>query len=74
MHENEQGGRIEEVIAPVVTHHGLALVDVEWRGDGRRGILRVFVDKAGGVGIDECGRLSRHSSLHGATRSWHLPA
>jgi ribosome maturation factor RimP len=55
----EQGARIEDVIAPVVRQHGLMLVDVEWRGDRRRGILRVFVDKAGGVGIDDCGRLSR---------------
>jgi len=51
--------RIEGTVAPVVRHHGLTLVDVEWRGDRRRGILRVFVDKAGGVGIDECSRLSR---------------
>ena len=57
--EDEQGVRIEDVIAPVVRQHGLMLVDVEWRGDRRRGILRVFVDKAGGVGIDDCGRLSR---------------
>jgi ribosome maturation factor RimP len=51
--------RIEDVIAPVVRQHGLTLVDLEWRGDRRRGILRIYVDKAGGVGIDECSRLSR---------------
>jgi ribosome maturation factor RimP len=51
--------RIEGVIAPVVRQHGLTLVDLEWRGDRRRGILRIYVDKAGGVGIDECSRLSR---------------
>jgi ribosome maturation factor RimP len=59
MQDDEQGIRIEDVITPVVRQHGLMLVDVEWRGDRRRGTLRVFVDKAGGVGIDECGRLSR---------------
>ena len=58
MQDGEEA-RIEDVIAPVVRQHGLALVDVEWRGDRRRGILRVFVDKVGGVGIDDCGRLSR---------------
>ena len=57
--QDEQVGRLEEIIAPVVRHHGLTLVDVEWRGDRRRGILRVFVDKAGGVGIGDCERLSR---------------
>jgi ribosome maturation factor RimP len=43
----------------VVQGHGLTLVDAEWRGDRRRGILRVFVDKVGGVGINDCQRLSR---------------
>ena len=59
MADGDQEARIEDVISPVVRQHGLTLVDVEWRGDRRRGILRVYVDKAGGVGIDDCGRLSR---------------
>ena len=59
MQQDDQVGRMEEIIAPVVRHHGLTLVDVDWRGDRRRGILRVFVDKTGGVGISECERLSR---------------
>jgi ribosome maturation factor RimP len=57
--QDEQIGRIEDVIAPVVRDHGLMLVDAEWRGDRRRGILRVYVDKAGGVSISDCQRLSR---------------
>ena len=59
MPDDEQIARIEDVIGPVVRGHGLTLVDVEWRGDRRRGILRVFVDKVGGVGIGDCERLSR---------------
>src|ERR1051326_9379570 len=57
--QDEQIARIEDVVVPVVRHHGLTLVDLEWRGDRRRGILRLFVDKAGGVGIEDCQRLSR---------------
>ena len=34
--------------------HGLDLVDTEWQREGRRWVLRFFVDKAGGVGIDDC--------------------
>src|SRR5262249_56233153 len=30
-----------------------------WRGLRARGVVRVYVDKAGGVGIGECERLSR---------------
>src|SRR5438552_18263780 len=58
MHD-EQLTRVEDVVVPVVRHHGLTLVDLEWRGDHRRGILRLFVDKTGGVGIGDCERLSR---------------
>ena len=57
--QDEQIARVEDVIVPVIRHHGLTLVDLEWRGDRRRGILRLFVDKAGGVGIGDCERLSR---------------
>jgi ribosome maturation factor RimP len=57
--QDEQIVRVEDVIVPVIRYHGLTLVDLEWRGDRRRGILRLFVDKAGGVGIGDCERLSR---------------
>jgi ribosome maturation factor RimP len=59
MQDDGELARIEDVVAPVVRQHGLMLVDLEWKGDRRRGILRIFVDKAGGVGIGDCERLSR---------------
>jgi len=43
----------------VVADHGLQLVDVEWRELRPRGLLRLYVDKPGGVGIGDCERLSR---------------
>jgi ribosome maturation factor RimP len=49
---------VERVVTPVVAAHGLVLVDVDLRGGGRRSVLRVFVDKPGGVGIEDCRRLS----------------
>lgn len=52
-------GRIEALAAPVLAAHGLSLVDVDWRRQGRRWLLRFFVDKPGGVGIVDCQRLSR---------------
>src|SRR5436309_14959052 len=59
MDDAERMALIEETVAPVVDAHGLELVDLEWRGLRSRGVLRVYVDKAGGVGIGECERLSR---------------
>jgi ribosome maturation factor RimP len=52
-------GRLEEVVQPVLHDHGVELVDLEWRGQGPRSVLRVFIDKPGGVGIGDCERVSR---------------
>ena len=55
----EQADRIEEVVTPVLRDHGLELVDLDWRPLRPRGLLRLYVDKPGGVGIDECELASR---------------
>jgi len=57
--EDEQGVRIESIILPVLRDHGLELVDLEWRPRRPRSMLRIFVDKPGGVGIGDCERVSR---------------
>ena len=54
----ERMAQIEAVLSPVLQAHGLFLVDLQWRRDGRRWVLRFFVDKAGGVGIADCQRFS----------------
>jgi len=59
MHADERELRIEEVVQPVLRDRGLTLVDLEWRGHRPRGVLRVFVDKSGGVGIEDCRDASR---------------
>ena len=53
--------RIEAVVAPVLASRGLDLVDTEWRREGRRWVLRFFVDKPGGVGIQDCQSFSREA-------------
>src|SRR5438309_12035495 len=59
MDDAGQADQIEEVVMPVLRDHGLELVDIEWRPLRPRGVLRLFVDKPGGVGIGDCERLSR---------------
>jgi len=43
----------------VVDALGLELVDVEYLTQGGRWIVRVYVDREGGVTLDECAMLSR---------------
>src|SRR2546426_8010780 len=59
MQDDEKQLEIEGVVQPVLRDHGLTLVDLEWRPRRPRGALRLYVDKPGGGGIDDCQRVSR---------------
>ncbi|HZM33167.1 MAG TPA: ribosome maturation factor RimP [Burkholderiales bacterium] len=48
---------MEELIAPVVAGMGYELVDLRASNGGR--LLRLFIDKAGGVGVEDCAAVSR---------------
>ena len=48
--------RISEVISPILWALDLELVDVVCVGQGARSVVRVYIDKAGGVTVDDCGR------------------
>jgi ribosome maturation factor RimP len=59
MDDAERTDQIEEVVTPVLSDHGLELVDIDWRPLRPRGLLRVYVDKRDGVGIRDCELASR---------------
>jgi ribosome maturation factor RimP len=50
---------VEELIQPVIEDGGLELVDVTFTKEGNGWYLRIFIDKPGGVGIDDCQNISR---------------
>jgi ribosome maturation factor RimP len=47
------------LLEPVLERDGYELVEVEWGRIAGRWTLRLFVDKAGGVGIDDCQAVTR---------------
>lgn len=49
----------EELAAPVLEELGLELWDVRFEKEGGGWFLRYFIDKPGGVTIDDCERFSR---------------
>jgi ribosome maturation factor RimP len=53
--DNPNTLKIEELIRPLIESSGLTLYDVEFVGR----ILRVSIEKVGGVGINECVETSR---------------
>ncbi|MFO0706979.1 MAG: ribosome maturation factor RimP [Nitrospira sp.] len=48
--------RIQGVISPILWTLGLELVEVVCVGQGPRSIVRVFIDKPGGVTVTDCER------------------
>jgi ribosome maturation factor RimP len=50
--------KLKEIVEPVVTGQGYELVDVEWKHEASAWILRVFIDGAGGVTLEDCARVS----------------
>jgi ribosome maturation factor RimP len=48
--------RITEAISPILWTLGLELVDVLCVGQGARSVVRVFIDKPGGVTLNDCER------------------
>jgi ribosome maturation factor RimP len=51
---------LENVVEPVVNGMGFELVDVQASNGGR--LLRLFIDKPGGVGLEDCAAVSRQLS------------
>jgi ribosome maturation factor RimP len=54
--------RVIELVEPVLMERGLELVEVEQRPEGRGQVLRLLVDREGGVDLEELSRLSRELS------------
>lgn len=51
--------KVEALARPVVEDEGCELWSVEYVREAGSWYLRVFIDKDGGVGIDDCERISR---------------
>jgi ribosome maturation factor RimP len=54
--------KLEQELKPLIEQEGLELVEVKVAGFGPVTTIRVYVDKAGGVSIEECARASRKIS------------
>ncbi|HET9752627.1 MAG TPA: ribosome maturation factor RimP [Myxococcales bacterium] len=51
--------KVRSIAAPLAAQEGMELVDVEIGGAGGRQALRLFIDRPGGVSLDDCTAVSR---------------
>ncbi|AEI44299.1 ribosome maturation factor RimP [Paenibacillus mucilaginosus] len=53
---------VEELVRPFLDDNGFELVDIEYVKEGGNWFLRVYVDKEGGIDIDDCTRVTEYLS------------
>ena len=51
--------KTEELMLPIIESHGFELVDVEYVKEAGTWYLRAYIDKPGGITVDDCEVVSR---------------
>lgn len=51
--------RTESLVMPLIEENNFELVDVEYVKEGGNNFLRVYIDKEGGISVDDCEIVSR---------------
>lgn len=50
---------VTRIIEPILEEMGLELIDIEYLSENGRWVLRLFLDKEGGITLDDCAKASR---------------
>lgn len=51
--------KTEELLKPIIAENNFELVDVEFVKEGSNWYLRAYIDKEGGIAVDDCELVSR---------------
>lgn len=57
--KNGVAARVERIAAPIAQELGLRIWDIEFVKEGASWFLRIYIDREGGVTIDDCENFSR---------------
>ncbi|MFB0507294.1 MAG: ribosome maturation factor RimP [Thermodesulfobacteriota bacterium] len=52
--ETETERAVSKIVEPIVASQGMELVAVEYKREARGWVLRIYLDKKGGVSLDDC--------------------
>jgi ribosome maturation factor RimP len=55
--------RVEDLLREAVLAKGLELVHVEYQPQGANFLLRIYIDKQGGVNLKDCEQVSKHAAV-----------
>ena len=51
--------RVHAITEPILSNEEMELVEIEYRRESKGWVLRLYIDKAGGVTLDDCTRISQ---------------
>ncbi len=60
--KDDYESRSEKLVEPILKKHGFTLYDVEYVKEAGTYYLRLYIDKEGGITIDDCEAVSREFS------------
>ncbi len=55
--------KVKELVTPIVAAEQFELVAVEFKREGHVNYLRIFIDKSGGITIEDCQKISRECEV-----------
>jgi ribosome maturation factor RimP len=50
---------VHETVEPVIQSQGLELIDVEYQREAQGWVLRIYLDREGGITVEDCAEASR---------------
>jgi ribosome maturation factor RimP len=59
MVEKEILDRVRAMVDPILLSEGMELIDIEYRRESKGWVLRLYLDKEGGVTLDDCTQVSQ---------------
>ncbi len=54
---------VADILAPILDEGHIELVDIEFKNEAGGKVLRVYLDKPGGIKLDDCAKVSRNLSV-----------
>ncbi len=62
--------RLVELLTPVVEQEKYEFVDLQYKKEGKRWVIRLFIDKPGGIGVEDCSKTSQKVSFLLDNETW----
>jgi ribosome maturation factor RimP len=62
--EKEILDQVRMIVDPLLLDEGMELVDIEYRRESKGWVLRLILDKEGGVTLEDCTRVSQEVGRH----------